>query len=126
MNKQDKRQLTEEELLELELMKREQLILDADKFRRLVTQDAGWKEFISRIRRNIVRCKMIVDSVNITDAILLDDKNALKRVALAKERMSILEWVIAIPELVIKHEEESVKKWAEKDNRMNDKEEQHV
>ena len=84
-----KKKLTQEGIAKL----KDQLIIDAGEFSKLINQDQGWKLFATKIQERIDRLRM--QKAN-TKLITADDKT-LDTIKMLEYQADILEWVIKFP-----------------------------
>ncbi len=84
-----KKKLTLEDIAKL----KDQLIIDAGEFSKLINQDQGWKLFVVKIQERIDRLRL--QKAN-TKLITADDKT-LDTIKMLEYQADILEWVIKFP-----------------------------
>lgn len=84
-----KKKLTQEDIAKL----KDQLIIDAGEFSKLINQDQGWKLFVEKIQERIDRLRM--QKAN-TKLITADDKT-LDTIKMLEYQADILEWAIRFP-----------------------------
>lgn len=84
-----KKKLTDEDIAKL----KDQLIIDAGEFNKLINQDQGWKLFVEKIQERINKLRLQKSN---TKLITADDKTK-KIIEMLEYQADILEWLIQFP-----------------------------
>ncbi len=84
-----KKKLTPEDIAKL----KDQLIIDAGEFSKLINQDQGWKLFTLKIQERIDRLRLQKANTKLITA----DEKTKKTIEMLEYQADILEWVIKFP-----------------------------
>jgi hypothetical protein len=84
-----KKKLTEEDVAKL----KDQLIIDAGEFSKLINQDKAWELFVNKIQERINKLRLHKANTKLITA----DEETIKLVKLFEYQADILEWVIKFP-----------------------------